>query len=84
MACYCYPTIDEVPGNVDLVVIVVPAKRVLDVVDQCGRKGCLGGTCNICRFFRGREEGKERQQLLREKVFSYRHALHWSQLPGHH
>lgn len=34
-----YPTIEHVPGPVDLVVIAVPAAGVLEAVDQCARKG---------------------------------------------
>jgi acetyl coenzyme A synthetase (ADP forming)-like protein len=32
-------SIEEVPGEVDLAVIVVPARHVPDVVEACGRKG---------------------------------------------
>ena len=34
-----YPSVRDIPGDVDLAVIVVPAKNVLDVVDECGRRG---------------------------------------------
>jgi acyl-CoA synthetase (NDP forming) len=37
-----YPTILDVPDQVDLAVVAVPAAAVLDVVDQCGRKGVAG------------------------------------------
>lgn len=67
----CYPTIAEVPGNVDLVVIVVPAKMVLDVVDQCGKRGVWGVLVISAGFSEAGDEGKERQRLLREKVLSY-------------
>jgi len=67
----CYPTIAEVPGNVDLVVIVVPAKMVLDVVDQCGKRGVWGVLIISAGFAEAGDEGKERQKQLREKVFSY-------------
>lgn len=67
----CYPTIAEVPGNVDLVVIVVPAKMVLDLVDQCGKRGVWGVLVISAGFSEAGDEGRERQRLLREKVFSY-------------
>jgi acetyl coenzyme A synthetase (ADP forming)-like protein len=35
----CWPSIGEVPGEVDLAVIAVPAQAVLGVVGECGRKG---------------------------------------------
>ncbi len=34
-----YPTVGDVPGSVDLAVIVVPAQRALEVARQCGQKG---------------------------------------------
>jgi len=34
-----YPSIEEVPGPVDLAVIAVPAPAVPEVAEQCGRKG---------------------------------------------
>lgn len=67
----CYPTIADVPGNIDLVVIVVPAKMVLDVVDQCGKRGVWGVLVISAGFSEVGPEGKERQRLLREKVLSY-------------
>jgi acetyl coenzyme A synthetase (ADP forming)-like protein len=37
-----YPTILDVPDEVDLAVVAVPASAVLDVVEQCGEKGVAG------------------------------------------
>jgi acetate---CoA ligase (ADP-forming) len=37
-----YPTILEVPDDVDAAVIVVPAKFVPQVIDECGKKGVKG------------------------------------------
>lgn len=34
-----YPTVDAVPGPVDLAVVVVPAAAVVEVAAQCARKG---------------------------------------------
>jgi len=35
----CYPSVEDIPEDVDLVVIAVPAKAVADVLESCGRKG---------------------------------------------
>ncbi len=35
----CYPSVKDVPGEVDLAVIVVPAKIVPKVLEECGEKG---------------------------------------------
>jgi len=34
-----YPSIKDVPDDVDVAIIVVPAERVLDVARECGEKG---------------------------------------------
>ncbi|MCX6006421.1 MAG: CoA-binding protein [Chloroflexi bacterium] len=35
----CYPTVSAIPGPVDHVVVCIPAARVLDLLDDCARKG---------------------------------------------
>jgi acetyl coenzyme A synthetase (ADP forming)-like protein len=67
----CYPSVEAVPGDVDLAVVVVPAGTVLDVVDECGRKGVRGIVIISAGFGETGPEGKERQKLLREKILSY-------------
>jgi acyl-CoA synthetase (NDP forming)/GNAT superfamily N-acetyltransferase len=37
-----YPTVLDVPDEVDLAVVAVPAPGVVDVVEQCGHKGVRG------------------------------------------
>ncbi|VVB95897.1 Acetate--CoA ligase [ADP-forming] I subunit alpha [uncultured archaeon] len=37
-----YPSILDVPGDVDMAMIVVPAKSVIPVVEDCGKKGVKG------------------------------------------
>lgn len=67
----CYPSITVIPGDVDLAVIVVPAKAVLDVVEECGKKGVWGVVIISAGFAESGPEGKEIQRLLREKILSY-------------
>ncbi len=66
-----YPSIAEVPGEVDLAVVVVPAARVLEVVDQCGRKGVWGLVIISAGFGEAGEEGRRRERLLKEKALGY-------------
>ncbi len=35
----CYPSVEEIPDEVDLAVVAVPAKVVPEVLESCGRKG---------------------------------------------
>ena len=37
-----YPTIEAVPGEIDAAIIAVPAKYVVQVAEECGRKGVKG------------------------------------------
>jgi acetyl coenzyme A synthetase (ADP forming)-like protein len=37
-----YPTITDIPGSVDSAVVVVPAKMVSEIIDECGQKGVKG------------------------------------------
>lgn len=66
-----YPTVLDVPGDVDLAVVVVPAAIVLEVVEQCGKKGVPGLVIISAGFGEAGEEGKKRERELKEKVLSY-------------
>lgn len=66
-----YPTVEHVPGDVDLAVIIVPAAQVLEVLDQCARKGVIGVIVISAGFGESGPEGSERQRLLREKALAY-------------
>ncbi|MGD2142741.1 MAG: CoA-binding protein, partial [Candidatus Bathyarchaeota archaeon] len=35
----CYPSVLDIPGKIDLAVIAIPAKFVLQVAEECGEKG---------------------------------------------
>lgn len=35
----CYPTVLEVPDDIDMAIVSVPAAAVLEVLEQCARKG---------------------------------------------
>ena len=66
-----YTSINEVPGDVDLAVIVVNAKFVLDTIDQCHEKG-IKGICIITAGFKETgKEGAELEKQLLEKIRSY-------------
>jgi len=38
----CYPSVLDVPDEIDLAVVVIPAQYVLKAVEECGRKGVKG------------------------------------------
>jgi acetyltransferase len=66
-----YPTVLDVPDPVDLAVVVVPKEQVLDVVDQCGRKGVRGLVVITAGFRETGPEGAERERQLVQRVRQY-------------
>ncbi len=59
----CYPTVLDVPGPLDLVVIVVPGRFVPQVIEECGKKGVKGAIIISAGF---REAGMEGIKLERQ------------------
>ena len=51
MGLTCYPGVDAIPGPVDMAVIVIPGKAVLDALEVCGQKG-VGAAIVISAGFR--------------------------------
>lgn len=66
-----YTSVKEIPGEVDLAIIVVNAKFVLDTIDQCNEKG-IKGLCIITAGFKETgKEGAEVEKQLLAKVRQY-------------
>ena len=63
-----YPTILEVPGAVDLAVIVVPRDQVLPTVEQCAQKGVKGLVVITAGFKETGADGAAREQALAEII----------------
>ena len=63
-----FPTIGDVPGAVDLAVIVVRKQFVLEVAEECGKKGVKGLVVITAGFAEIGGEGLERERRLREVV----------------
>jgi len=63
---HCYRKVSAIPGAVDLAVITVPAKFVLDAARDCGRSGVKGLVVITAGFSEIGGEGSDRQnQLMR-------------------
>jgi acetyl coenzyme A synthetase (ADP forming)-like protein len=61
-----YPSVEAVPGPVDLAVIAVPSARVVEVAEQCARKGVRALVVVSAGFAEVGAAGRERQdELLR-------------------
>ncbi|HXF81151.1 MAG TPA: GNAT family N-acetyltransferase, partial [bacterium] len=61
-----FPSIEAVPGPVDLAVIVVPAAALADVAAQCARKGVRALVVISSGFAEIGEAGRQRQARLLE------------------
>jgi len=59
-----FPSVSEIPGEVDLAVVVVPKQYVLEVVEQCGEKGVKGLVVITAGFKEVGGEGLEREEQL--------------------
>ena len=59
-----YPSVEAIPGPVDLAVIAVPAAEVAAVARQCGRKGVRALVVISAGFAEIGEEGRARQDEL--------------------
>ena len=59
-----YASLDEVPGAVDLVIVVRPAAEVLDIVEQAARKGAKGLVVLASGFAEAGPDGRALQQAL--------------------
>lgn len=63
-----YPTVADIPGPVDLAMVVVPAEHVLAVVEDCIRKGVRGICVISAGFGESGGEGARREAALVEKI----------------
>ena len=67
----CYKSILEIPDQVDLAVIAIPAPAVPKVVEECGKKGVKGAVVISGGFKEIGPEGAERERKLVEAAKKY-------------
>lgn len=65
-----YSSVTDIPGEVDLAIIVVPSPYVLSVVEDCAEKGVRGLVVISAGFSEVGESGIELERKLLEKVRS--------------
>ena len=66
MAVKAYPSVLDVPGEVDLAIIIVPTSLVARVADECGRKGVRAIIVITDGFKERGPEGAAREEELRD------------------
>jgi len=65
-----YPSVKDIPGPVDIAVILVPAVAVPGVIEECGQKEIKGAVIITAGF---REVGREGRQLEQQLLETARH-----------
>ncbi len=58
-----YPTVLDIPGDVDFAVIIIPQKCVLDILEQCNKKG-IKGICIISAGFKKQAPKVPKQKTI--------------------
>jgi acetyltransferase len=59
-----YPSVSDIPDDVDLAVIVVPSEYVMDVIEESAEKGVRGAVVITAGFKEIGGEGVEREKTL--------------------
>lgn len=71
----CYPTVLDIPDEVELAVVVVPCTEAVSVMEDCGKKGVKGAIIISAGFAELGEEGINRQEALRVMASRYHISL---------
>ncbi|MCD4820398.1 MAG: bifunctional acetate--CoA ligase family protein/GNAT family N-acetyltransferase [Candidatus Cloacimonetes bacterium] len=66
-----YPSLEEVPDKIDLVLIATPAKTVPNIVETCGKLGVSGIVLITAGFAEIGEEGKILTEIIKEHLKKY-------------
>jgi acetyl coenzyme A synthetase (ADP forming)-like protein len=70
-----YPSVLDIPDDIDLAVIIVPAIAVANVLEECGRKGVRAAIVISAGFKEIGEEGAQRERELQQIAQRYGIAL---------
>jgi acetyltransferase len=70
-----YPSVLQIPGPLELAIVVIPYRFVPAVLDECGRKGVQAAVVISAGFREAGREGLERELELIEIAHKYRMRL---------
>ncbi len=74
-AVQAYPSVLDIPGEVDLAIIITPAETVGPLMEECGRKGVRGIVVISAGFGESSSEGKAAQDEILEITRRYEMRL---------
>ena len=63
----CYPSILDIPQTIDIAIILVPAKIVQSVIDECIKKKVKGIIIITAGFSEIDEQGREEENIIADK-----------------
>ena len=66
-----YKSVNDIPGHVDLAVILVRSDLVSGIIDECGAKGIKGLVIISAGFKETGKEGAKLEEELLEKIHKY-------------
>ena len=66
-----YASVLDIPEPIDMAIIALPSRFVLDVADECGRKGVRALTCITAGFKEVGNQGAEQEKELLELLHKY-------------
>jgi len=67
----CYPTVTDIPDEVDLAVIIVPSRFVTSVLEECGQKRIKGAVVISAGFKEIGGEGIELERQVQRIIQKY-------------
>ncbi len=67
----CYPSVLDVPHDIDMAVVVVPKEQAVAIVEECGKKGIKGIVMITAGFREVGGKGIEREEQLAEIIKRY-------------
>lgn len=71
----CYPSVEAIPGPVDVALMFVPRSALPEVLEACGRKKVRGAVILAAGFSETGDEGRIEEDRLREIANRYRIAI---------
>ncbi len=66
-----YPSIFDVPGDIDLAHVIIPSRFVPQIIEDCGKKGIKSVIINSAGFSEMGEEGAALQQAFLDNAKEY-------------
>ena len=66
-----YPSVIDIPDQVDLAVILTPAKTVPAILDECGQKGIRRAIIETAGFREYGEEGRQLEEKIQQVAHHY-------------